>query len=258
MFFTLSPKLREIEGRVCFVLTILMFLVMFASFSVVTVPIASVFMKPYSEALCKTEKFVTVYGITNCTWASCDESCTTDSFVCEQLFVRFKLNTSNSSSVVPLYDNIFHCGLQFVTTCNEFYKTYVELGTEFWCDVYLEELSYAVPNSKSNRVKLITSFLLSLIPILCFIMFCVYLKLRNILSLKVTKIVKKVKKKVDGPKSFYHKKLLEIEFKKKLREIKMKHVENDIKIFDLEDAQTASALVLKPKDLWFRKDTIVI
>lgn len=259
MLSTLSSKLLEIEGRIWFVLTILIFLVMVVSFSVITVPIVLIFLKPFSEAVCKTEKFVTVYGITNCSWASCEESCTSSSFVCKQLFVLVRFHVDNSSSVVPLYDNIFHCGLQFVTTCSEFYKIYIKLNIEFNCEIYVGDPTYAVPKNKYNTAKSITFFLLSLIPVLCFIVCCIYIKLRSILSFKVKNIVKKVRKKVDGPKSFYEKKLLEIEFKKELRKIKMKNVENNVKIFDLEDAQIASALVLKPKDhLWLKEDTIVI
>lgn len=60
------------------------------------------------------------------------------------------------------------------------------------------------------------------------------------------KAKKLVKMKPDGPRSFYQKKMLELEFKKNLRKLKMKNTQNDVKVFDLEEAHTTGALILKP------------
>lgn len=75
------------------------------------------------------------------------------------------------------------------------------------------------------------------------------MKKRRMFAKGFKKAKKLVKKEILWPRSFYQRKMLELEFKKNLRKLKMKNTQNDVKVFDLEQAQTTGALILKPSFL---------
>lgn len=248
--FVVPKELQELELRICAVITIILFILVMVCLIVITWPILLSLLTPFSEAVCKSDLYETLYGVHNCTWTSCQESCTADNYVCRQLLVEYKLK-NNESGVLPLYASVLGCGFEFGIPCQDFYDNFTQIGSVFDCHVVFHEMPFAIPAEQDIYIKLLEYFGFSLTPLSVFIIICFYTWRRKIFQQGFQRAKRFIHKKQVGPRSYYQKKVIELEFKRKRKQIKMKNTRNDVKIFDLEGAQTAAVLLFKPSDTFF-------
>lgn len=82
-------SLRELEGRCCAVLAIVTFMGMVVGLALFSDPLLLDLSTPLQRARCTTTHYVIVMGASNCTWASCHESCTSQAYKCPQIFVNY-------------------------------------------------------------------------------------------------------------------------------------------------------------------------
>lgn len=242
----MSVKLVNVEGQLCGVLVVLLFVLVPVSITLISWPLFLTLSLPSVSAVCQVNKVFQLTGVTNCSekWHSCQDSCSSPAVQCVQVYVQYWLR-DNTTSIIPLFANVLGCGFDFGLTCSEFVDRFVISVNTFNCNIYSNP-DYALPN-ENTRLELLKYFTISLVPLLALIICCSYMIKRNMFILGYKKAKKFVKKKPKGPKSFYQRKVLELEFKKNLRLLKMKNTQNDVKVFDLEHSQTTGALVLKPR-----------
>ncbi|KAK3913867.1 FAD synthase [Frankliniella fusca] len=169
---------REVEGRCCTVLAMLTFMAMVVGLALFSDPILLDLSTRLQRARCVTVNYSIPLGVTNCTWASCRESCTTQAFKCPQIYVNYTLLQESEADtgagdydqdgadnrtgeeayppagpgaepvvgpgaatfgVVPLQVNVAGCGLDAVKySCTKFHGEYMAVGHEFACDVAAE------------------------------------------------------------------------------------------------------------------------
>lgn len=239
-------KLQAAEDRMCGVFFILLFVLVGVCLVMVSWPLFLILILPTQPAECQVHRTVSIQGLTNCSqsWASCQSSCSSPTYICHQVYVLCWLS-NNASSILPLFANILGCGYDFGITCSQFYETFSTTNKSVRCHIY-NNLEFAVPEGQNTQFDILEYFMISLIPCGVLIMCCIYLVKRKMFVRGFIKAKKMVKAKSVGPRSFYQKKMLELEFKKNLRKLKMKNTQNDVKVFDLEEAQTTGALILKP------------
>lgn len=245
-------KLQTVEDRLCGVVLILLVVLVGVCLVMMTWPLFLVLVLPKQPAECEVHRTVSVQGMSNCSqsWASCQSSCSSPAYICHQIYVQCRLS-NNASLILPLFANVLGCGYDFGTTCSQFYETFTTSNESFRSHIY-HNTEFAVPEGHNTEFDIFKYFVISLIPCGVLIICCVCLEKRKMFARGFKTAKKIVKVKSDGPRSFYQKKMLELEFKKNLRKLKMKNTQNDVKVFDLEEAQTTGALILKPNFSNFR------
>lgn len=243
----MSPSwIHAIEDRLCGVLVVVLVILAGVSLVVVTLPLGLELSLPTNRAECQFHRLVSMQGLTNCsqTWASCQPSCSSPLYDCHQVYVQY-WSQDNTTSITPLYANVLGCGYDLSVICDQFYQTFVTPNKTFGCLLYRGG-EFAVAEGQYTLWDLLSYFVISLVPSVVLVVCCVYLVKRNIFVRGYKKAKKIRKKNTNVSLSFYNKKMLQLQFKKNLRTLKMKNTQNDVKVFDLENAQTTGALILKP------------
>lgn len=101
--------------------------------------------------ICVTKESEFLSGLSNCSWSSCREGCTTDIFRCSHIFINYKNDTKGEFAGVNftnvekidriewdvedarLYPNVKGCGYPPSVNCTEFNNNYSVPGTTFPC-----------------------------------------------------------------------------------------------------------------------------
>lgn len=240
-------RLESIESQVCGVMLFSLLLLTALSTVIVSWPLFLSLSMSADHAVCQVYQLKPIHGLTNCshTWASCRDSCSAEETRCTQIIVQYWMK-DNSTALVPLLSNVLGCGSEF-STCGHFYERFSFEEEMFECRVY-QKSHFATPEDESGKERM-KYLAISLSPLILLVVSCLYMKKRKMFAKGFKKAKKLVKRETLWPRSFYQRKMLELEFKKNLRKLKMKNTQNDVKVFDLEQAQTTGALILKPSFL---------
>ncbi|CAG9816490.1 unnamed protein product [Phaedon cochleariae] len=163
----------------------------------------TIFMEFDEEpAQCVTLRTDRRLGASNCSWTSCREGCTKDIYDCTQIFVNYRIPSSNVTiepqrekrSLLDDYDydatleddlqwsfrearllpNVKGCGYPPMLNCSIFLKTYKEIGTNFSCYYSKIDPSMVISHLSMWQVYMNLVYALA-IPIPSFILSVVYL-----------------------------------------------------------------------------------
>lgn len=94
--------LRDLEGRCCAVLAIVSFMGMVVGLALFSDPLLLSMSTRLQRAHCVTVNFTLLFGASNCSWASCRESCTSQAYKCVQIFVNYTLQEVTPSHRPPV------------------------------------------------------------------------------------------------------------------------------------------------------------
>ncbi|XP_060537284.1 protein tipE [Cylas formicarius] len=85
--------------------------------------------------MCVTTRHEQLTGLANCSWSSCREGCTSDSYHCTHIYVSYNETTAsdNRTDDAVLLVNIKGCGYPPSIRCANFTETYGTEGTSFPC-----------------------------------------------------------------------------------------------------------------------------
>ncbi|KAF5300185.1 hypothetical protein FQA39_LY11219 [Lamprigera yunnana] len=98
---------------------------------------------------CVTTRRDEIIGLANCTWSSCREGCTSDTYQCTHIYVSYNDSSSNPNQTdnAILLVNIKGCGYPPRVLCANFTDTFGTEGTSFPCY-----------HSRENRTVVLTHY----------------------------------------------------------------------------------------------------
>lgn len=220
--------MKDYEGRLCAIFISVLLLSTVISFVIFTIPTIKLLITNFEKALCHIYSIKLLKNINDCSWTSCNESCTTTLYTCKQIKVEYRLLINNKTGCIPFYINTVSCGFESSDLCDEFYRQYFKIDNYYFgCLVSYGDYSYAVPyNINHTKENVLKDLGLSLIPLLISFISILYIKKRKLFK---TKIIKKIKNNNSNNKqlSFYEKKIVEIE-SRKIRRILKSNVNTNI------------------------------
>lgn len=238
------PKwLPDLEIRFCSIFTLISFILCCVSLTVFLEPLLETLFAKYYSVTCIVKDIRTLYGL-QCDWSSCWKSCTNPDTECTQIEALFAHKNDSKFSVLPLKASIHSCG--FEVDCKKFFDTF-KINSTFDC--YLVDGKDVLIPKITIPKHSIKYLYLSLIPFLGLMIGIIYTVTQKIFERgKKKKECKKVKK-VDGPTSFYQKKMMELDKLKKARE-ERERIARYCDNVRVEELETVTALVFKPSSSW--------
>ncbi|XP_022901294.1 uncharacterized protein [Onthophagus taurus] len=98
---------------------------------------------------CVTTRREDLTGLANCSWSSCREGCTSDTYHCTHIYVSYNDSSANPNQTedAVLLVNIKGCGYPPSVLCKNFTEMYGTEGTEFPCH-----------HSQENRTVVLTHY----------------------------------------------------------------------------------------------------
>lgn len=177
---------------------------------------------------------------------SCSSSCTHHHPVCTQIYVNLTREYQNYT--LPLLAGILNCG--FAVNCTEFLLNYSILGEIFNCLLFdLYDRKLAAPEPLYFNVA--HYVMLSLLPAMLLAVCIVYIVSRGVFS-RAFPVKQGTIQSANGqaePKSYYFRKLMELERLKQQREERERCLkyEDNVAVDQLE---TVTALIIRPDPSW--------
>lgn len=229
--------MKDIEGRLCSIFLSVLLLSTVTSFVIYTTPAIKLLTTCFEKALCQTYSIKSFKNINDCSWTSCNQSCTTILYYCKQILVEYKLLINNKTDYVPFYVNAVNCGFESPDLCDEFYRNYFKLNdVAFDCLVSCSDYSYAIPYyANDSKLYTLKNLFISLIPLILFFVSFLYIKKRKLFKLKVKKMKNK---SINAVKhlTFYEKKLVEMDSRKRKSILKSNIVsaEDNIQVYSVK------------------------
>ena len=231
--------LRELEARTCTITAIVSFTFAVASFAVFSDSALQFLQARLTSATCFVSRAEDVFGMSNCTWTSCSQSCTAELYTCKHLYVTYfpesnetthELNEkldyfidSENETDIPLLVNIRACGYEPEVKCSDFINIYSEISLRFNCQIGYDHngMNFAVPTDLEAQFvepEFQAEYLIyTIVPLVLCITSLIWIKIRKLYRMRRKK-EEKIKSSKRKKQTFYEKKLEEKSKKKKAKE----------------------------------------
>lgn len=234
----LPEWLSDFEIRVCSAISVVLVILVGVSINLFLYPLAVFYVTSTTSLDCQVSS-VNTSNKFPCEFTSCAESCTSDQMPC----LEYTATVDNQT--LPLVAGIFNCGIS--VNCTHF-ENFARPGKLFKCEVFRSRGRQVV--SPKTPFNYTTYLVLTSLPLLALIICTLYVSYRQILKRAVPDRQKKKKPKIPPePKSFYQRKLMELEKLKKEREERERIARYNDSV-RVENLNTVTALIFKPAPSW--------
>ena len=102
-------------------------------------------------AACRTERVERYSTLSNCSWSSCREGCTSSLYRCLHVYVTYEVAAAAGPSRAVLLVNVKTCGYPPRINCSAFEERYGQPGSTFPCYVSRANSSLAVTDFRAGE-----------------------------------------------------------------------------------------------------------
>ncbi|KAF0296508.1 Protein tipE [Amphibalanus amphitrite] len=102
-------------------------------------------------AACRTERVERYSTLSNCSWSSCREGCTSELYQCVHVYVTYELAEAAGPHWAVLQVNVKTCGYPPRVNCSAFELRYARPGSTFPCYVSRTNTSLAVTDFRAGE-----------------------------------------------------------------------------------------------------------